>query len=689
MARDLILEIGVEEIPSVYMSKAIVDLKSIAIQKLSDARLGYKTIESFGSPRRLTLFIGQLEERQPDAVIESRGPKKSIALNPEGKPSKAGSGFARSQKVDFKDLEVREVGGIEYIFVIKKEHGNASTAILPGILQDIAHSLSFPKSMRWGYYHTRFARPIRWLLALFGDERVAMRIENIESGRYTYGHRFLSRGPLEVKDPQDYFRVLKENHVVLNQEERKELIRQQVVNAAADAGGRPMDNDDLLEEVNYLLEYPTAFYGSFSPSYLEVPPEVLTTTMIEHQRYFPVFDSRGKLMPGFIGVRNGTDHSLDMVRAGNERVLKARLEDALFFWNEDTRKPLEDMVQGLRDVLFHERLGSIMDKVGRLENLALYIGQVCGLSDETVLRRAAHLCKADLLSNMVYEFPELQGIMGRYYALNQGEEQEVCEAILEHYLPRFAGDRLPVTGSGKVLSLAEKIDNLVGFFAIGIKPSGSHDPYALRRQAMGMVNIILDSGLSLNLASVAGTAYDNYAAAKAGISREDTVSEVLEFIGQRMRGILLERGFSHDLIDAALAIPSYDITEVYGRITALQELRRSDIFEDYMVVYNRCHNLSKKWEDDTVNADILVDESEINLHRSFSLIKYDVYRSINQRDYLSACKMLADLRPQVDAFFTAVMVMAEDKELKAARLGLLKSIANLCNFIADFSVIVA
>ena len=689
MARDLILEIGVEEIPSVYMSKAIVDLKSIAIQKLSDARLGYKTIESFGSPRRLTLFIGQLEERQPDAVIESRGPKKSIALNPEGKPSKAGLGFARSQKVDFKDLEVREVGGIEYIFVIKKEHGNASTAILPGILQDITHSLSFPKSMRWGYYHTRFARPIRWLLALFGDERVAMRIENIESGRYTYGHRFLSRGPLEVKDPRDYFRVLKENHVVLNQEERKELIRQQVVNAAADAGGRPMDNDDLLEEVNYLLEYPTAFYGSFSPSYLEVPPEVLTTTMIEHQRYFPVFDSRGKLMPGFIGVRNGTDHSLDMVRAGNERVLKARLEDALFFWNEDTRKPLEDMVQGLRDVLFHERLGSIMDKVGRLENLALYIGQVCGLSDETVLRRAAHLCKADLLSNMVYEFPELQGIMGRYYALNQGEEQEVCEAILEHYLPRFAGDRLPVTGSGKVLSLAEKIDNLVGFFAIGIKPSGSHDPYALRRQAMGMVNIILDSGLSLNLASVAGTAYDNYAAAKAGISREDTVSEVLEFIGQRMRGILLERGFSHDLIDAALAIPSYDITEVYGRITALQELRRSDIFEDYMVVYNRCHNLSKKWEDDTVNADILVDESEINLHRSFSLIKYDVYRSINQRDYLSACKMLAYLRPQVDAFFTAVMVMAEDKELKAARLGLLKSIANLCNFIADFSVIVA
>jgi glycyl-tRNA synthetase beta chain len=689
MARDLILEIGVEEIPSVYMNKAIADLKTIAIQKLSDARLSYKGIESFGSPRRLTLLVEQLEEQQPDAVIANRGPKKSIAFDPEGKPSKAGLGFARSQKVDFKDLEVREVGGIEYIFVIKKEQGNASTAILPGIMQDIIHGLSFPKSMRWGYYHTRFARPIRWLLALFGNDKVALQIENIASGCYTYGHRFLSRGPLEVKNPRDYFRVLKENYVILNQEERKELIRQQVADAAANAGGRPMEDDDLLEEVNYLLEYPTAFYGSFSSSYLEVPPEVLTTTMIEHQRYFPVFDSSGKLMPGFIGVRNGTDHSLDVVRAGNERVLKARLEDALFFWKEDIRKPLEDMVQGLGDVLFHERLGSIMDKVERLKNLALYIGQVCGLSDEKTLKRAAHLCKADLLSNMVYEFPELQGIMGRYYALNQGESPEVSEAICEHYLPRFAGDRLPASGSGKVLSLAEKIDNLVGFFAIGIKPSGSQDPYALRRQAMGMVNMILDSGLNLNLASLAGTAYDNYAAVKADSSREDTVAEVVEFIVQRMRGVLLERGFSYDLIDAALAVPSYDITEVYGRITALQELRQSDIFEDYMVVYNRCHNLSKKWEDDTVNADILVDESEINLHRSFSLIKYDVYRSINRRDYLAACKMLADLRPQVDEFFNAVMVMVEDEELKAARLGLLKSIANLCNFIADFSAIVA
>jgi glycyl-tRNA synthetase beta chain len=688
MARDFVLEIGAEEIPSAYMDQTIEDLKAIAIKKFKEARLGYKEIYTYGTPRRLTLFVKEMDEAQSEALIENRGPKKSIAYNQEGSPTKAALGFARGQGIDFGELEVREVNGVEYIFAIKKEKGNASTDILPAVLVEIIHSLTFPRSMRWGYYHTRFVRPVRWLLAMFGSEKITFQVENIESGNETYGHRFLSSGTIPVRDAEHYFKVLRENYVILDQAERKGLIREQVINAAASVGGHPMENDDLLEEVNYLLEYPTAFYGSFSPSYLEVPPEVLTTSMIEHQRYFPVFDKQGQLMPGFVGVRNGTDYSLNTVRAGNERVLKARLEDALFFWNEDTRKPLEDMVKGLQNVLFHERLGSLRDKVARLEELAVFIGKACSLSEEKKLRRCALLCKADLLSNMVGEFPELQGIMGRYYALKCGEDAEVSEAIFEHYLPRFAGDILPATESGKALSLAEKMDNLVGFFAIGIKPSGSQDPYALRRQAMGIVNIILDSGLSLDLVALAGMAYDNLAAVKPECSREDTVSDVMDFIVQRMRGVLLERGFSHDLIDAALAVPSHDITDIYSRLMALQELRQSDMFEDFMVVYNRCHNLSKKWTDDSVNAEILEDKSEIDLHRSFNLIKYDIYRSINTHDYLSACKMLAGLRPQVDEFFNAVMVMVEDAELKAARLSLLKGIANLCNFVADFSKIV-
>jgi glycyl-tRNA synthetase beta chain len=688
MARDLLLEIGVEEIPSAYMGRAIVDLKANTQKQLDDARLAYKEILSYGTPRRLTLLVQGLEEQQPDALLEIRGPKKSIAFDQEGNPTKAGLGFARSQKVEFNNLEVREVGGVEYIFVIKKEKGNTSTAILPGIMLNIINGLSFPKSMRWGYYHTRFARPIRWLLALLGSEKIDIQVENIKSSNETYGHRFLSSGALPVKDAMHYFQVLRENYVILDQEERKELIRKQVLDVAAAAGGRPMENEDLLEEITYLLEYPTAFYGQFSPSYLEVPPEVLTTSMIEHQRYFPVFDNQGQLMPGFIGVRNGTDYSLDVVRAGNERVLKARLEDALFFWNEDTRKPLVDMVAGLKEVLFHERLGSIMDKAERLQTLAVAIGEACNLSDADTLKRAAMLCKADLVSSMVYEFPELQGIMGRYYAFKSGEQSEVSQAVFEHYLPRSAGDILPTSESGKVLSLAEKLDNLVGCFAIGLKPSGSQDPYALRRQAMGIVHIILDSGLSLDLAALAGKAYDNFVAIKTDSSREDTVSEVLEFIMQRMRGVLLERGYSYDLIDATLAVPSNDINDIATRIKALQDLRQSEIFEDFMVVYNRCNNLTKKWHDDSINVDVLVDESEINLNRSFNFIKYDVYRSINTRKYLDACKMLAGLRQEVDTFFNAVMVMVDDVELKTARLGLLKAIANLCNFIADFSKIV-
>jgi glycyl-tRNA synthetase beta chain len=686
--RDLLLEIGVEEIPSAYISKSIDELKAIAAQKLSNARLSYKKIKTFGSPRRLTLLVEQLEEQQPDATIENRGPKKSIAFDPEGNPTKAGLGFARSQGVNYKELEVREVAGVEYIFIVKKEKGSASTTILPSILQDIVNSLTFPKSMRWSYYNTRFARPIRWLLAMFGGELIEFKIENIKSGMRTYGHRFLSTGPLEVNNAQHYFKVLKENYVIWDQKERKELIWKQVVDCAQAVGGYPQKNDMLLEEVSYLVEYPTAFYGNFSSSYLDVPPEVLTTTMIEHQRYFPVFDAAGKLMAGFVGVRNGTDYNLDIVRAGNERVLKARLEDAWFFWKEDTRKPLSSMVEGLSHVLFQERLGTVADKIERLSNLAVYIGKVSGLSDEETLRRAATLCKADLVSNMVYEFPELQGIMGRYYARNNGEKPEVCEAIFEHYLPRFAGDVLPVTASGIVLSLAEKLDNLVGCFAIGIKPSGSQDPYALRRQAMGIVNIILDSTrLDLDMSALAGSAYDNLSKVKTNITKEETVTQVLEFIVQRMRGILLERGYSHDVIDAVLAVNSYDIKDIYSRVAILQELKQSEIFADLMVVYNRCHNLSQKWENDQVKLEVLKDKSEINLYYEFSFIKEKVYDYINAKDYLTACKVLGGLRSRLDDFFNAVMVMADDQELKAARLSLLKAIANTCNYIADFSSI--
>ncbi|MEN6349379.1 MAG: glycine--tRNA ligase subunit beta, partial [Syntrophomonas sp.] len=532
------------------------------------------------------------------------------------------------------------------------------------------------------------ARPIRWLVAIYGDKRIDLHIENIKSANYTFGHRFLSLGPVGISNVNDYFRMLEDSFVILDQQKRKTMIWEQVQEAARKAGGKPMGNEELLEEINFLVEYPTAFYGQFSSSYLDVPPEVLTTSMIEHQRYFPVYDEEGKLLPGFIGVRNGTGFSLDVVKAGNERVLRARLEDALFFWKEDIKKPLAEMVAGLKDVLFHERLGTIMDKVERLQKLAVYIGRENNISDEKSLMRAAYLCKADLLSSMVYEFPELQGIMGRYYALQSKEDQEVSDAILEHYLPRFAGDSLPATPTGKVLSLAEKMDNLVGCFCIGIKPSSSQDPYALRRQAMGIVNILLDSGISMDLVAVLGQAYDNFAPIKPDISRDDTVNEVLEFIRQRLRGVLLDKGYSYDVVDAVLFLPGSDLNDILLRVSCLQEFKDAESFESFMVVYNRSNNLSKKWENDMVDYGVLVDDSEKELYQSLTQIHEKTDKALQLKDYRQALNLLAGLRPQLDKFFAAVMVMVNDEKLKNSRLGILKQIANICNEIADFSKIV-
>jgi len=688
VARDLLLEIGVEEIPSGYMPGALEDLKIIAKRKLDDLRLGYTGIYTYGTPRRLTLYVKEMEEFQKDALIEKRGPKKAIAFDKDGKPSKAGLGFAHSQGLEIKDLEIRKIDGVEYLFAVRREKGLSAEDIIADHLVEIICSLTFPKSMRWAYYQTRFARPIRWLLAFYGDKKIDLQIENIKSSIYTYGHRFLSEKPLEIKNIESYFEVLRDNYVILDQNERKEMIWKQITEAASSAGGNPMENEELLEEITYLVEYPTAFYGVFSPLYLEVPPEVLTTTMIEHQRYFPVFDIAGNLMPGFVGVRNGTDFNLDVVRAGNERVLKARLEDALFFWNEDIKRPLSKIVDRLKAVMFHERLGTVWDKVERLRKLVGFIGEETGLSEKNKLDRAAYLCKADLLTNMVYEFPELQGIMGRYYALRNGENSEVSEAIYEHYLPRFAGDKLPSTGTGKVLSLAEKLDNLVGCFAIGIKPTGSQDPYALRRQAMGIVNIILDSGLRINLEDLLISAYDAFTEVILDNSREDTTGEVIDFILQRMRGVLLDKGISYDVIDAVLKVPSADLNDIFERAKAIQDFKASELFEDFIVVYNRAHNLSKNWDKEIINTGILVDESEKELCKKLSILKDEVKSAIKAQDYTLVLNLLANLRTEVDRFFASVMVMVDDEELKASRLSILKTIANLYNFVADFSKIV-
>jgi glycyl-tRNA synthetase beta chain len=684
MKRDFLLEIGVEEMPSAFMGRSLTDLKNIAVQKLQEQRINYASVDTLGTPRRLVLHIKGLEENQDDALTENKGPKKSSAFDPDGSPSKAAMGFARGQGVEVSSLEVREIAGVEYVFAIKKEVGVKTEAILPGILLNIINSLNFPKSMRWGYYHTRFARPIRWLLVLFGDKVISLQVENVVSSNYTLGHRFLAPEPIQVTSIDGYFAALRDNYVIVDQDERKNIIWQQVQEVANSAGGRAMENEHLLDEVTFLLEYPTAFYGEFSVSYLDVPPEVLTTSMIEHQRYFPIFDDGNKLLPGFIGVRNGTDYRMDLVKAGNERVLKARLEDALFFWKEDTQKPLAEMVPGLKEVLFHEKLGSVLDKVVRLQDVAVLVGQENGLSTPEKLERSAYLCKADLRSNMVYEFPELQGIMGRYYANESGEDSEVADAILEHYLPRFAGDNLPGSETGIVLSLAEKLCNLVAFFAIGIKPSGSQDPYALRRQALGIVNIIIDLGLKLDLSQLISQAYEGLQNLNPERNREDTVNDLMDFILQRMRGVMLDRGVSYDVIDAVLYQAGGDLNEIMIRAEVLRKFKMASQWEDFQVVFNRSYNLSRKWESQVVRTEVLEDASEKALYQHYLQLKPRVELAVREKRYEAALEMLAGMRGDIDLFFDAVMVMVGDEELKGARLGILKSIAALCNSLADF-----
>lgn len=688
MAKDLLLEIGVEEIPSAYMTEALANLKENAVLKLSQARLNYQSINCFGTARRLALIVNGLDEGQSDAVIENRGPKKSVAFDAEGNASKAGLGFARGQGVEFKELEIREHAGLEYMYAVKKEKGAPTEEILPEILKEIIQSLSFPRSMRWGIYQFRFARPIRWLTVVYEDQLVELKIENVVSGMYTMGHRFLSSDRLEIKNLADYREKLQENYVVLNQLERKDMISRQIKAVAATGGGEAMENDALLNEVTYLVEYPTAFHGHFDPDYLEVPPEVLTTSMIEHQRYFPIFNKEGKLLPGFIGISNGTADNIDTVRAGNERVLKARLEDALFFWREDLKKDWDQIAGQLDAVLFHERLGTVGEKVIRLQKNAVSIaGQIGGI-DIAAVERAAFLCKTDLLSSMVYEFPELQGIMGRYYALEAGETPAVSDAIYEHYLPRFAGDELPTSLVGIALSLAEKIDHLTGFFALDIKPSGSQDPYALRRQAMGIATIMLDKQPDIDLEKTIGDAYDNLTGVELVHSRDEVIGEVLDFIRQRLRGILTERGYSYDVIDAVFALQGIDIADIEMRVKAVTEFKNLPGAEDFMVVYNRAHNLSKSWESDEINKDLLQEETEIELLQAVEKVSPLVKDSIKQFDYTEALMQIIELRPHVDAFFDQVMVMSPDPEIKALRLGLLKKIADLCKLIADFSKIV-
>jgi glycyl-tRNA synthetase beta chain len=638
----------------------------------------------------VVLVVKGLAEQQQDLHKEVKGPAKKAAFDEQGNPSKAAQGFVRGQGIDVAELVVKSFEGGEYVFAVITGAGQKTADILPGLLTNLITGFTFPKSMHWADYDFRFVRPIRWLIALFGNNTVNIAIADVETGNVTYGHRFLSKGPLVVNSLDEYLTTLEKNYVIVDPAKREAIIREQIADIAKQQGGTASIDEDLLEEVIYLIEYPTALFGRFEEAYLELPDPVLITPMREHQRYFPVYGSDGKLLNGFITVRNGTADHIDIVRAGNEKVLRARLADAKFFWEEDRKAPLADKVEALKTIVFQEGLGTMWDKTERIKDLTTLMAQKLRVAEneKAVTIRAATLAKADLMTTMVKEFTELQGVMGREYARLSGENPLVAEAIFEHYLPRFAGDVLPKTIGGKLVGVADKLDTIVGTFSRGLIPTGSQDPYALRRQALGIVNIIIDSRFYISFTQLICAAMDLLQIKE--VKREKLQINLQEFFQLRLRNILADQGVRYDIVDAVFAEGADDIYAAYQRAHALATFVEAPDFVKTLMAYTRVLNLAKKSNaEHGIDSALFQDAAETALYKVYQDAKETILRTTETRDYAGALVSLTALQVPIDTFFAAVMVMVEDEKVKQNRLALLKSIAGLMDGTADLSKIVA
>ncbi|QGG47885.1 glycine--tRNA ligase subunit beta [Heliorestis convoluta] len=686
---DLLLEIGVEEIPAKFMTSTLKQLKGQAIEGLKEARLSYKDLQVFGTPRRIAIIVTELAATQEDLQTEVKGPSEKVAYDQDGKPTRALLGFARSQGVDPANMITREVNGVSYLFALRTEKGQETKEVLPLLLKSWISGLSFPKPMRWAWGEMRFARPIRWLVALYGEEIIPLELEKVKAGQITYGHRFLAQEPLEIIHPREYEKKLEEAFVIVDPEKRKHEIWQQIQELALTEGGQVEKDEDLLEEINYLVEYPTALCGAIDEKYMGLPDAVLITPMKEHQRYFPVIDQAGQLLPKFITVRNGTTDHLEVVQSGNEKVLRARLADAAFFYEEDQKVSLDDQVKRLQKIVFQEKLGTVYDRVEREKELTTWLSHHLDVDQTSAKRanRAAALAKADLVTLMVYEFPELQGLMGEKYALLSGEEKEVAQAIREHYLPRHAGDNLPETIEGTLVAMADKVDAIVGSFAIGIIPTGSQDPYALRRQAQALCLIAMKKDLPLSLAELFKKSYELYSE-KVELSRTmpDVLADLLDFFYQRLRFLLSEEGFRYDVIEAVLEAGIDKPAEVYKRAYALASFREEEAFGALLTTYTRAANLAKKGNEKAISSALLQEQVEKDLYEA--LVKAQQKIKEAEGDYALVLSVVAQLRKPLDAFFDNVMVMVEDEAIRDNRLALLKAVDALMDGIADLKKIV-
>ncbi|NIQ38107.1 MAG: glycine--tRNA ligase subunit beta [Proteobacteria bacterium] len=687
MGKELLLEIGTEEIPARFTPKALKDLASLMEKELEAVEVSFGEARALGTPRRLALWVDNVAEFQKDAIERKVGPPKHVAFDEKGNPTKPAQGFAKAQGVRVEDLETVSTEKGEYLCAVRRYRGGETADVLRKSIPKVITSLSFMKSMRWGSSALRFVRPIHWILALFGGHVVPFKIENVESGAVTYGHRFMSPGSFKVEGFQDYLKKLRQASVIVDPEKRRRLIEEGIHGVAREVSGKVLENRELLEEVTYLVEYPVIILGDFEKDFLTLPKEVIVHAMEDHQRYFPVVTAKGKLLPHFVCVCNTEAVDMNVVRRGNERVLRARLSDARFFFDEDTKTPLHEKVENLKDVIFQTKLGTSYEKVMRLRALSRFLAKKVKPELEGSVGRAAFLCKADLVTGMVGEFPSLQGVIGREYALLSGETRDVADAIYEHYLPAFAGDRLPSSPIADLISVADKLDTIVGCFGVGLIPTGAGDPFALRRQALGILNILLDKRYPVALGQMVSESLKGLRE-KLELSPQEVGRSVLGFFKQRFQNLLISKDISYDIVEAVVEAGFDNVVDCHDRIVALAAMKKRKEFAPLAVAFKRVVNISRESPRRKAVQSLFKDDAEQGLHQTFLEVKGRLDKRLGGRDYEKALVELTRLKEPVDRFFDSVLVMDKNAKIRDNRLALLGQIADLFSRIADFSRIV-
>lgn len=685
----LLFEIGMEELPARFLVNTLNEIKTNLKGKLEEKRVKFDDIKTFGTPRRLVVLVEGLSEKQEDLDLLNMGPAKQVAFGDNGEISRAGLGFAKSQGVEAKDLEIVSTPKGEYIAVRKFMKGEDTKSLLPELLKSLVLEINFPKSMKWGDKKLKFARPIQWFLALADNEVVEFEIEGIKSGRTSRGHRFFGT-TFEAATIDEYFQKIRENNVIIDIEERKELIKSLIEKNCQEENERVLIDEELLNEVTNLVEYPYPIVGTFNSDFLEVPQDVLIISMQVHQRYFPILDLNGKLLPKFVVVRNGIEDS-EFVRRGNEKVLSARLADARFFYHEDLKKPLFENVEKLKSVVFQKDLGTIYDKIERAQEVAKYLIKKCNLQDkeETILRTLL-LAKADLVTNMIgeKEFTKLQGIMGADYALKSGESEAVSKGIEEHYYPRFQGDHLPQGIEGSVAGICDRLDTLCGCFGVGIIPSGSKDPFALRRAALGIVNIILNSKLEISLKELVEKSVETLN--EKGVlkrDREEVIKEVMAFFAQRALNVFTDMGYAKDVVSAVVEEDFDNLCDTLLKIKAVDEFTTMPTFNNLVALMKRVGNISKDFKETVVNEGLFKEAIEKELFEKTKEIDLVSQEKLNNKDYMGYLNAILSMEELINKYFENIMVMDKEELIKNNRLAQLNYIKSIFSRVADLTLI--